>query len=76
MGELNDKFTSYFYTVFQFFTTLTLCDLREEREVDLEKKLYVLSQYQGILLGYLASARTQLLHQGLTEVMQIMGKHH
>lgn len=79
MGELNDKLTSYFYIVFQFFTTLILCDLREERGMDLEKELYVLSQCQGILLGYLASARTQQLDQGLTEdteVTQIMGKYH
>lgn len=77
MGELNYKLTSDFYIVFRFFTLLILCDLREERGMDLEKKLYVLSQCQGVLLGYLASARTQPLHQGLTvdtEVKQIMGK--
>lgn len=59
------ELTNYACIVFQFFTTLILCDLREERGMD--------------LLAYLASARTQQSYQELkedTEVMQIMGKHH
>lgn len=66
MGESNDKLTRYFYTVFQSFPMLILCDLREA---------FVLSQCQGILLGYLISARAHQVLQELT-VMQIMEKHH
>lgn len=70
MGELNDKLTSYFYSLFQSFPTLILCDLQEA---------FVLSQCQGVFLGYLTSARVHQVHQELTadtEIIQIMENHH
>lgn len=70
MGELSDKLTNNFFSIFQSLPTLVLCDLREA---------FVLSQYQGIFLGYFSSARAHQVHQELTadtEIIQIMEKHH